>query len=380
MLRAKAGYLVFLILMGTLALLYNTRFTFLLFLTCLALPVALLVLLAAAWPFVRIRGIAAPYTAEKGGRFPVEFEAQNRSLFPLPRVDVYLWYRNEFSEKKRRERISISLAGKGDRRIRLFYTSDYCGRLTIQIDKVRIYDYLGICSLSKRPGKSIPVAVLPDRKGFGDLVVSENYTVYSEFDIAAASRPGDDPSEILEIREYLPGDRLNRIHWKRSTMTDGLFVKEFGDTSADVSLVIIDLKPASEGERGLAQMDRILEAAFSLSERLRQQGRLHFLAWYDERHERADREWMDSEEAFYDAVGRIYECSFCRGKVLSPLLITAAWPKEHYARIFCVCAQEQAAGLEEWALSLRPSDCLIVPVGSGEETAERLISEGAGGR
>lgn len=112
MLRAKAGYLVFLILMGTLALLYNTRFTFLLFLTCLALPVALLVLLAAAWPFVRIRGIAAPYTAEKGGRFPVEFEAQNRSLFPLPRVDVYLWYRNEFSEKKRRERISISLAGR----------------------------------------------------------------------------------------------------------------------------------------------------------------------------------------------------------------------------------------------------------------------------
>ena len=155
-------------------------------------------------------------------------------------MDVYLWYRNEFSGKKRRERISISLAGKGGRRIRLFYTSDYCGRLTVKIDKIRIYDYLGICSLSKRPGKSVPVAVLPDRKEFGDLVVSENYAVYSECDIAAASRPGDDPSEILEIREYLPGDRLNRIHWKRSAMTDGLFVKEFGDIVGQDSVTRFD--------------------------------------------------------------------------------------------------------------------------------------------
>ncbi len=379
MIRTKAGYLVFLILMGALALLYNTRFTFLLFLTCLALPAALLLLPAAAFPFVGIRGMTASYTVQKGERFGVSFEAQNRSPVPLSRVDVYLWYRNEFSGKKRRERISISLAGRGGRRVRLFYTADYCGRITVMVEKIRIYDYLGICSLAKRPKKSVRVAVLPDRKGFRDLVVSENYAVYSEFDIAAASRPGDDPSELLGIREYLPGDRLNRIHWKKSGAADRLFVKEFADTSSDVSLVILDWKPAAKGEQGLLGMDGILEAAFSLSERLRQLGRLHYLAWYDERRQRADREWMDSEEAFYEAVGRLYECPFYHGMVPSALLITAEWEKERYAWIFYVCAQEHTAGLEEWALSLRPTKCLIVPVGNDGEVPGGPVSEGLEG-
>ena len=40
-------------------------------------------------------------------------------------------------------------------------------------------------------------------------------------------RPGDDPSQIFQIREYREGDRMQRIHWKASARTSQLMVKDY---------------------------------------------------------------------------------------------------------------------------------------------------------
>ena len=39
-------------------------------------------------------------------------------------------------------------------------------------------------------------------------------------------KKGDDPSEIFDIREYADGDKIQRIHWKLSSKTGDLMVKE----------------------------------------------------------------------------------------------------------------------------------------------------------
>ena len=39
-------------------------------------------------------------------------------------------------------------------------------------------------------------------------------------------QPGTDVSQIFDVREYRPGDRLQRIHWKLSAKSDGLLVRE----------------------------------------------------------------------------------------------------------------------------------------------------------
>ena len=39
-------------------------------------------------------------------------------------------------------------------------------------------------------------------------------------------RPGSDPTELFGLREYQPGDRLNRVDWKLSQKTGAILVRE----------------------------------------------------------------------------------------------------------------------------------------------------------
>ena len=40
-------------------------------------------------------------------------------------------------------------------------------------------------------------------------------------------RSGDAPTEIFQIREFRPGDRMQQIHWKSSARSGELMTKEY---------------------------------------------------------------------------------------------------------------------------------------------------------
>ena len=52
------------------------------------------------------------------------------------------------------------------------------------------------------------------QKGFGDA------DVYDDF------RPGNDSSEIFDVREFRDGDKIQSIHWKLSAKMQELVVRE----------------------------------------------------------------------------------------------------------------------------------------------------------
>ena len=45
------------------------------------------------------------------------------------------------------------------------------------------------------------------------------------------NRKGNDPSEMFDIREYVPGDDIRSIHWKLSGKTDQLILRESSEPS-----------------------------------------------------------------------------------------------------------------------------------------------------
>ena len=45
------------------------------------------------------------------------------------------------------------------------------------------------------------------------------------------NRKGNDLSEIYDIREYVPGDDIRSIHWKLSSKTENLILREASDPS-----------------------------------------------------------------------------------------------------------------------------------------------------
>ncbi|HMO58423.1 MAG TPA: DUF58 domain-containing protein [Roseiflexaceae bacterium] len=131
------------------------------------------------------------------------------------------------------------------------------------------------------PGFRLPVAELPG----GQSVRSRTHQV---------------TPNVSTIRDYLPGDGMNRIHWRSTARTGQLMVKEFElDPTADVYVVLdmqerVQVQPAMQpGGAGMRRpADRQLEsteeysvqAAASVARHLLDQGRpVGLVAWGQQR-------------------------------------------------------------------------------------------------
>lgn len=87
-------------------------------------------------------------------------------------------------------------------------------------------------------------------------------------------RPGDDPSEIFDIREYREGDNLKHIHWKLSWKLEQPMVKEFSlplHSSLEIALELGKVPPE--------QLDLQLDLCFSLARVLLEGGLSFRLTW-----------------------------------------------------------------------------------------------------
>ena len=101
---------------------------------------------------------------------------------------------------------------------------------------------------------------------------------------ATQTKPGDDPSEIFNIREYHPGDAVSRIHWKLSSKSDILFIKEFGFPIEKKILLLAEYLPESECpaiHSDMKEAQAFLTLIYSLSVRFAESENVAFLAWHD---------------------------------------------------------------------------------------------------
>jgi hypothetical protein len=66
--------------------------------------------------------------------------------------------------------------------------------------------------------------------------------------VRISNRIYEDPTRINSIREYSPGDPLNKIHWKASARMGKLFVKQNDPSNVLGGTLILDLHDESYGE------------------------------------------------------------------------------------------------------------------------------------
>ena len=83
------------------------------------------------------------------------------------------------------------------------------------------------------------VPVLPKERNIGDFPPAVPKDGPDEF--TESENIGNISSDVKEIREYRPGDRLQRIHWKLSAKLDDLFVKEMAHTSSLAIILVPEL-------------------------------------------------------------------------------------------------------------------------------------------
>ncbi len=161
---------------------------------------------------------------------------KNTSWFMSLDCKMTLHISNDFFGTEGTHVVSVPVRMHGDYELTFPVRAMLPGIVTLQVERLAMKDLLGLCTVFKKIGASASVTVLP-RQGSSfqyDKSVIEAGMLESE----ESTKRGNDFSDVQEIREYIPGDKLMSIHWKLSAKRDILMVKDRVSMS-DHQLVIV---------------------------------------------------------------------------------------------------------------------------------------------
>lgn len=124
--------------------------------------------------------------------------------------------------------------------------AELCGQLRCRVTRIECRDLAGLFFIRRKlPEERIctvlPCAVAPDASPDLDSVLETSPVLRPKY--------GGGFSEDHELREYRPGDTANTIHWKLSSKTDKLIVREALERQNDK--IYVFLSRVGAGDRGL---------------------------------------------------------------------------------------------------------------------------------
>lgn len=165
-----------------------------------------------------------------------QIRVKNPSFFVSLDTKLYFEFENTFLGTKGTKVVSVPVRMRTGYTFELPVTPSLPGIIRVRVAKIKIKDLMGLWFFSKKVDASSEMPVVPYKRGAFqyDATAVEQGMLESE----ESTKRGNDFSDVQEIREYIPGDRLMSIHWKLSAKRDILMVKDRVSMS-DKQLVIL---------------------------------------------------------------------------------------------------------------------------------------------
>ncbi len=147
----------------------------------------------------------------------------------------------------------------------------HCGVVTCGVERVRVYDYLGLFRLPRRWVGQTEMLVLPRPYPPERLPNLAQLQVLSYH-----AKPGGGYAEVHELRDYRPGDSLREVHWKLTAKVDHPIVREPQTPNQGPVVLTLDL-PGDPGA-----LDSCLDQTCWLAQWLLDHGIAHVVRWLEE--------------------------------------------------------------------------------------------------
>jgi len=269
-------------LLGSFAFLFfsNQDLALILFVIVAVIPVVSIIVNQIVARNVSI-SIDMPQTSEKNQQFSCNIIAKNSKPFFFSLVNCKFSIKNEVIGEVTVGELIFPLGGKNDNCIVPFILdSKFCGSIVINVKSVKIYDLFGLAGVKGKIPVTSETIVLPDTFS-PQLVVSAYKAKDVEADDYSQTKAGFDPSETFAIRDYRPGDSLNRIHWKLTEKFDEILVREAGLPVRHSFLVLFETSiPSTMGEEATID-DALLEIMMSLCQKMTEEEISYEIGWQD---------------------------------------------------------------------------------------------------
>ncbi|MBO6116415.1 MAG: DUF58 domain-containing protein [Ruminococcus sp.] len=297
MLAIKIFFAVLIIICAVFYVMYLWDFALVLLIVIAAIPVVMFVTTLITKLLINVELAAAGSTASKHENFPVQLRIQNRSPFPIGKANAHIEYYNVFNNSINSFDLQMPIQPLNSQSASFQLNSRYCGMLNITCAYITIYDPLRIFKFRVGKNKSTQIGILPEGQAIGGEVsyvdrITEESEVFSEF------KPGDDPSEVFDLRGYHPGDKLNRIHWKLSSKRSDFIVKDYSLPVDIPCTLFLNLKnyDSDISRYTLAVFDTLIESLVSLSQFMLENERIHTIVYFNAKKDKfVERSITDSD-------------------------------------------------------------------------------------
>lgn len=304
MLLTKILFAAIIVICACFYILYVWDFALVLLIVMLILPIIMF-----TTTFITSRCIEADFalkdkTVTKNTDFPIQLCVENTSIFSVGKAEARIEYYNVFNNSISTFDIFMPVQPSNSQRMTFQISSEFCGTIVVRLARITIYDPLRLFKFRICKNIQTEVTVLPL---FHEIngEVTESDRIDDESEVFSENKPGDDPSEVFSLREYIAGDKLNRIHWKLTSKKNKFIVKEYSLPVDIPSTIFLDLKCYEDSENTLPMFDTLLETVLSVSQFLAENERMHSIVYYNGKKKRfVDRCIKDGSE-LSDFVGEL---------------------------------------------------------------------------
>ncbi|MCR5420170.1 MAG: DUF58 domain-containing protein [Lachnospiraceae bacterium] len=289
-LSARISYLSLILLSALFSAFYLQSFFYMITILLISLPVFSFILTKYTLNHITPQLSYSPPMAEKDGASTLLLTINNTSYLPVSCLEITLTTASSLYMGCDTVTHSLQLRpGKvNELKFPVFFKK--YGIYTAVSEEFTIFDYLHLFSFTKSYKTEASLSVMPENEPVTarhDLIYEEGFDEFTDNE-----RRGNVSGNVTDIREYRPGDRLSRIHWKLTEKMDSLIVKENEATSSNEFIVLLELyQPSKEdcdkyySETGSTDkydiLDNAIKEARSVSTELLLAGEAFVFMFYD---------------------------------------------------------------------------------------------------
>ncbi len=241
-------------------------------------------------------------TAEKGGRFSIRVSVRRAGGTALGKMKMRVGWRNVMRRNWEHVTLAAQEISAGSSEWLYGLVISEAGCYEFRLESLLIYDRFCAFHRKKKCGSGTYVYVLPEIHEISVSIGERVRNFYGDSDIYDELRPGYDPGEVFDVREFRDGDRLSSVLWKLSAKGGELMVRENSlPRACPVRLFLYACRDGGEG-----MLESIAGLAYSLMD-----AKCAFYAvWMSRSRKEVLRVRVDDEESYYlFLVSYMQDCS-----------------------------------------------------------------------
>lgn len=240
-------------------------------------------------------------TIQCNNKIGVAIDVNNKGYFPFLKCICHLNIHNIYYNFKNNFDVIIPCAARKNNHYPVVFDTSLCGTIMTKLEAVEVHDWCGLFYLEFINLNDVSIDIMPSKSNIEE---SDTFTIFAGMqDNEDTTKTGNEYSDVNNIREYIPGDRIKDIHWKLSVKKDELLVKERIKSAENKINIFLD------SSNNIKINEAIIRYAYNLMEYSINVNILVNLYWYNYKINGIDNCVINTMNNLKDAYSKIYSSS-----------------------------------------------------------------------